>query len=242
MTKALFTIVVFVGFGSSLAEANPGLDLCPRRSTSIFEETFSSGGNEGGWTVSSGGYIERQGGSLGAFLHGPGLETFAPLVHTEPGTSSLFTGDYRAQAVVELSAEFKIFVASETVAERPMTVVLVNDSNTPDDIMDDLYVYYVGQRNIPRARQGWTRYAFDIPSDSPGLPFPRSTVEGEPGWVATQGDVFTPARDPDATWNAVIQDVDQVIFWFHDPRYFAFLQNWDVGVDNPSIATCTAAQ
>jgi hypothetical protein len=29
-----------------------------------------------------------------------------------------------------------------------------------------------------------------------------------------------------------------VIFWWHDPRYFAILQSWDIGMDNPSLITC----
>jgi len=140
--------------------------------------------------------------------------------------------------VIALAADFRIFSVSTTAEERPMSLVLVSDAGTPRDPTDDLFVFYVGPENIPMPGRGWGNYEFEVPSGSPTLPFPRSETEGEPGWVATRGDVFTPAPDPDAAWNAVIEDVDQVIFWFHDPRYFAFIQTCDVGMANPSIPTC----
>jgi hypothetical protein len=238
MTKTTFTIMGLLMLGSNAAHANPGHDKCHKRFQAAFSETFTDGGNEGGWNLSGGGVVEPNGGLTGAFLHDDYLDTFAPWGQTEWGVSSPFTGDYRAQDVIALAADFRIFSVSLTVEERPMSLLLVSDADTPRDPTDDLYVFYVGRENIPTGR-GWHSYEFDVPSDSPVLPFPRSQIEGEPGWVVTRGDMFTPAPDLDAAWNAVIQDVDQVVFWFHDPRYFAIIQTWDLGMDNPSITTCS---
>lgn len=238
MTKTTFTIIGLLMLGSNAAQANEGEKKCYKRFQPVFTETFS-GGNEGAWSLSGGGVVEAAGGRPGAFLHDDYLDTFAPWGQTEWGVASMFTGDYRAQDVIALAANFRVFSVTITAAERPMSLVLVSDAGTPRDPTDDLFVFYVGEDNIPMPGRGWHAYEFDIPSDSPVLPFPRSQIEGEPGWVATVGDMFTPAPDPDAAWNAVIQDVDQVIFWFHDPRFFAFIQTWDLGMDNPSITTCS---
>jgi hypothetical protein len=238
MTKTTFAFIGFLALGSNAAQANPPGENCHRRFQTALTETFTGGGNEGAWSLSGGGIVESRGGRSDEFLHEDYVDTFAPWGQTEWGVASMFTGNYRAQDVIALAAEFRIFSVSVTVAERPMSLVLVSDPGTPLDPTDDLFVSYVGPENIPMPG-GWHSYEFDVPSDSPVLPFPRSQIEGEPGWVATRGDMFTPVRDPDAAWNAVIEDVDQVIFWFHDPRYFAIIQSWNVGMDNPSLITCS---
>jgi hypothetical protein len=239
MTKTTLALIGIIVLGSDPTRANAGNDECQKRFMTVFNETFSGGGNEGAWSLSTRGLIESDGGHPGAFLRDRDLVTFAPWGQTEWGVASLFTGDYRAQDVSALAADFRVFSATWSAEGRAMSLMLVSDAGTPQELSDDLFVYYVGADNIPLPGQGWVDYRFDVPSDSPGLPFPRSLVAGEPGWVAARGDVFTPAPDPDAAWNTVIQDVDQVIFWFHDPRFFAFIQDWDVGMDNPSITTCS---
>jgi hypothetical protein len=239
MTKTTFAFVGLLVLGSNAARANPANDNCKKRFQTVYNESFSDGGNEGLWSLSGRGALDSSGGHPGAFLHDPYLETFAPWGQTQWGVESLFTGNYRAQDVISLAADFRTFSVNLTAEERPMSVMLLSDAGTPRDPTDDLFVFYVGRENIPLPGRGWDGYEFDVPSDSATLPFPRSLIEGEPGWVATRGDVFTPAPDADAAWNAVIEDVDQVIFWFHDPRFFAFIQSWDVGMDNPSITTCS---
>lgn len=222
-----------------LSGSNPSCDDpcedCPTPPVPLFVETFSDGGNEGAWGFGGHGVIEPSGGDPGAFLHDADLDTFAPRARTQWQKTSLFTGPYREQGVVGLAASFQIFAVTQTVAERPMSLMLVSDPDTPDDASDDTFLYYVGPDNIPSPGAGWMPYQFEVPSHSPTLPFPHSQTEGEPGWGVSQGDLFTPATDPDAAWNTVMEDVDQVIFWFHDPRYFAILQGWSVGMDNPSI-------
>jgi hypothetical protein len=216
---------------------DPG-EPCPPAPVPIFSETFSDGSNEGAWRLSQRSIIEASGGDPGAFLRDASLDTFAPLARTQWQAPSLFTGEYRAQGVVALAASFQIFSATWTVEDRPMSLMLVSDPDTPHDSTDDTSAFYVGHDNIPSPGAGWARYHFEVPSHSLTLPFPRSQTEGEPGWVVAEGDIFTPAKDPDAAWNTVMEDVDQVIFWFHDPRYFAIFQMWDVGMDNPSIFAC----
>ena len=51
-------------------------------------------------------------------------------------------------------------------------------------------------------------------------------------WGVLEG---CPELDPDAAWNQVIQDVDQVTFFYGDPTFFFIFQAWSTGIDNPSI-------
>jgi hypothetical protein len=229
-----------VALASQVAAAAP---LCDRSAQGTFTETFEGRGNEGGWTLSGWPDLSHGDTARGSYLRAHGLVTFAPMGMTAPSVSSRFTGDYRAQNVVAVGADFKIFGAEYTTRERPMSLVLISDPGTPDVPDDDIYVSYVGRRNIPTpvgaVNGGWTTYQFEIPTFSPTLPFPRSSGEWDQGWRVAQGSLFTPAADPDAAWNMAIEDVDQVIFWFHDPMLFAILQGWSVAMDNATVVTCT---
>jgi hypothetical protein len=110
-----------------------------------------------------------------------------------------------------------------------MSLVLVNDNDTPDDFFDDCFVYFVGEKNIPLPGAGWEHYEFEVPSASEGLPA---------GWQVNFDCAFgQPPEVLDEIWNETITDVDQVIVWWHDPDFFAIFQIWDVGVDNLVMTT-----
>jgi hypothetical protein len=245
--KNIYLIVVSavsIVLGAGTAAAEPLDRACSPPYVKIVKETFSNGSNDGNWGFGCPGDVFADpGGNPGAFRRMTNLETFAPMARNCGAQPSAFTGDYRKEKVFSLAVDFKTLSASHTTDERPLTLVLINHAGTPDDISDDLFVFYVGRENIPAesgsgGQGGWVRYEFAVPSESTILPRPRSAVEGEPGWVAAVGEVFAPAEDPDAVWNTVIQQVDEVIFWWHDPRYFAIFQMWDVGMDNAAIAMC----
>lgn len=228
--------------------------ICRKETT--FTESFEGGTNEGKWTFGIfDEAIRPVGGSHGdalittclsnpcIFPEQP-LVTFAPRARTRASESE-FTGNLRAKGVTEVSADFRLYrVSFNTFTERPLSLVLVNFNGTPEDITDDMFVFLVGQQNIPRpspeGQGGWVRYTFEIPTGSPTLPTPVSMVEWDPGWgTGDDGEIIFPADDPDAVWNTVIEDVDQMIFWWHDPRLFAIIQDWKVAMDNPAIAFCS---
>jgi hypothetical protein len=239
-----FWILAAVLVATTMAVAAPPGDGCDRRLTTTRTETFDDGWNRSGWSFGAANdAVLPRGGRPGDWLHNGTLATFAPRPSASADVPSPFVGDYAGRGVIRMEVDARIALVSFTTAERPMSVLFRNDNGTPKEPFDDLFVFYVGPDNIPEAgspkQGGWTHYAFDVPASSATLPNPRSTVEGEPGWVAAEGDVFTPARDPDAVWALVMRDVDEVTFWFHDPRYFALIQDWDVGIDNPSITTCS---
>lgn len=243
MKKTYLIVSILIGAGTVAAE--PLARACDEPFTKVVTEPFNDGSNEGGWGfLCPGSFIDDDGGNPGPFMRAAGMEHFAPMARTCGRAPSVFKGDYRSANVFSISVDFKTFSASSTTVDRPLTLVLVNHAGTPGDISDDWYVFYVGKQNIPPVAtgsergDGWVRYHFDVPSHSPTLPPPYSGAEGQSGWVAAVGEVFAPAEDPDAVWNTVIQNVDEVIFWWHDPRYFAIFQMWDVGMDNPSLAMC----
>jgi hypothetical protein len=204
-----------------------------RGPTIAFVEDFEDGANTGGWSFFGNPanpveVIEPDGGNPGRFLHstcaGLGcLDTFAPQLRTEIGVDSVFTGDYRAEGVTRLGVDLAIFgPPGVTTAGRPLTLMLRNDGGTPDDFSDDVVVYKNGRRNIPRDDGRWSRYRFRVPATRTTLPA---------GW-----EVFQGTGDDDADWNTVITDVTQVTYFFSDPELFFIFQQWELGVDNLSIA------
>lgn len=241
--KRMMCVISLLILGQGIAAASPLSQVCDKHYTVMYTETFAGASNQGEWGF-DGSYdrIERSGGDPGEYFHNSHLVTFAPRPATGLGTSSEFTGNYRERGVFSVGGDFRTLSVTYTADKRPMSLVLVNHAGTPRDISDDLYVFFVGRENIPQpgddSPSEWAHYEFPVPADSRALPFPRSEGEWQPGWGAAVGHLSTPARDPDAVWSRVIQDVDQVIFWFHDPRLYAMLQDWDVGMDNLSVATC----
>jgi hypothetical protein len=242
MNKASLSIVL-VTLVAAPAVAEPLDPICEGKSMGVVREGFSAGATAGWGFDCAADFVAMSGGNPDAFLRNQEVDSFAPWAMTCTSAAGAFLGDYREKDVAAIAADFKTFSASLTTDERPMSVMLIHHAGTPEYVDDDLLVYYVGDTNIPApgasSRDGWVHYQFAIPSDSPVLPRPRSPGDGAPGWVAAYGsEVSQPADDPDAVWNTVIENVDQVIFWWHDPRYFAILQSWDVGMDNPALITC----
>jgi hypothetical protein len=252
-TLLLLPLPVLLTAGLVIDTFAAGPDGCRRKT--IFTESFEGGSNEGNWSF---GIAEEailpSGNPHGdvlitscqtnpCLIPDMPLATFAPQARTRESESE-FTGNLRAKRVTEVGADFRLYrVSFDTYQERPLSLVLVSFNGTPENIDDDLYVFLVGKKNIPSpsptGNGGWVTYTFDLPTSSPTLPTPFSMVEGDPGWVAADGEIFFPADDPDAVWNRVVENVDEMIFWWHDPRFYAIFQNWKVAMDNASIVSCS---
>lgn len=203
-----------------------------RAPATSFVEDFEDGANTGGWSFFGDPanpieVIELDGGNPGRFLHstcaGLGcLDTFAPQFRTQAGVDSVYTGDYRATGVTRLGVDLAIYGPQfVTTGGRPLTLILRSDPGTPEDPFDDVVVYRMGKKNIPRANGRWSSYRFRVPSSRETLPA---------GWQVLQG-----TGDDDADWNTVITDVTQVTYFFGDPTLFFIFQQWEIGVDNLSI-------
>lgn len=195
------------------------------RRTTTFTETFGNQGNEGQWSWNGGFPLALpKGGNRGWFLQTRFNDTYAPQAATALGIDSEFTGDYRATRVVSVGADFETLRVDITADERPLSVLLISDPGTPDDPSDDCTAYFVGSKLAPTPADGWQSYAFDVPADATALPA---------GWGILEG---CPEATPDAAWNRTIQDVDRLEFFYGDPTFFFIFQNFDTGLDNPTIS------
>jgi hypothetical protein len=194
---------------------------------SEFVVTFD-GPNEGGWTFFGPEVINNAGGNPGAWLHSTcqGLECLdAPFVilQTAPRSQSAFTGDYRGARIDSLGFDAILLHVSITARERPMSLALVNYNGTPEDPIDDVWVYTTGDE-IPQPGDGWESFDFDVPAAATSLPS---------GWSVW----FESPIQGDAAWNHVIVAVDEVRFFWAHPESFAILQQWEPGADNIRIGT-----
>ncbi len=188
-------------------------------------ESFGGGSNQGQWTWGGPGEsLFAAGGNPGEFLHSGTIDTFAPIARTAMGAATVFHGDYRAAGVTSLGVDLASqFIAFPTSCQRPLSLVLVDDNDTPANFIDDTYVYVLTQ-DVPCVGAGWISYDLPVPSASPVLPA---------GWGVDPNN----PNPPDQVWNQVIGDVDQVQWFWGDPTMFFIFQQWRVGIDNPRITS-----
>lgn len=187
-------------------------------------DTFEGGVNIGSWSFGTGGGgIINAGGNPGAYFRDSTIDTYAPQARTEWGSSSPFVGDYRGNGVTETSVDFHLFHVDFSAAERPLTLLLVEDNGTPNDFDDDWGAFYRHTEFVPQVGEGWKSFVFDVDSASGTLPNGWNTI------------AFGPNSPVNPDWNDVITDVDQLVFFWGDPELFYIFQMWDIGMDNVSI-------
>ena len=194
-----------------------------------FTENFATGSNVGQWTFGAPPWeqIETGGGNPGAFLHNYWLDSFGPMARTGYEASSIFTGNYRARNVHTLGVDFALFHIGYTSVGRPLSLILRNHNGTLDDLYDDCWVYTIGGKQCPKPNGVWHSYSFRVPSKSPTLP---------DDW----GVMNCPGRTEQEAWDLVINEVDEVMFFWADPTMYYIYQIWDVGMDNPTITFGTS--
>lgn len=198
-------------------------------------ETFESGSNQGGWTWgSNNGYLVDVNGNPGWYFRDPGLVTFTPRASTSFGVESVFTGDYKARNVDSVGIDMAISFVRGAVSGRTVTLILLNDNGTPDDLRDDWGAFKVTDLPIPPTGVvgingsedilQWTGYDIAVPSRSATLPEGWSWISR--GYLRRNG-----------SWARLMGDVDHVGFMFGDPAVLYPLFFWDVAMDNPRITT-----
>ena len=197
-----------------------------------FVETFDRNRNEGNWSFFGNPdnkieIIERDGGNPGSFLHARCqypfgcLDTYAPKLRTQLFTSSVFTGDYHAKGVTHIGVDIAVFGPEYVTTEgRPLSLILRNDNDTPDDLSDDIQIYYIGTKMIPQPTGQFKSFGFEIPSGNTTMP---------KGWNVFYG---TSSGDKDADWNKVMSNVTQFTFFYGNPEMFFMFQQWELGADN----------
>ncbi len=217
--------------GVSWAMLGLSLLAATAEAQTTFVDTFESGGSAGGWSF--GGpfdSIAASGGNPGRFLQTIDLDTFAPQPRTQRGLDSQFTGDFAARGVRSIGVDLITTRVDFSAAGRPLSLLLIEDNDTPFDFDDDWGAYLVGSDNVPLVGQGWRSYDFVVPSSSTSLPA---------GWATI---AFGSKSPPTPDWNRLIRDVDQVVFFYGDPKFFFIFQMWNLGLDNARISFGAAAR
>jgi hypothetical protein len=210
----LLISAIVVGCFASAARARQ----CGVTHTTDFSTSFAGGWAFGGPNQST----PPSNGFPGAYLRTAGLDTFAPQLQTNG--ASIFTGDYRAAKVTALGVDLRSFAIDFPAScQRPLSLMLWNDSGTPANPLDDTYVYFVSPDGIPCVDGLWRSYTVNVPSQSSTLPS---------GWAVDPNATSS----PNAVWNQVIADVSLVTWFYGDPTYFFIFQMWTVGADNLRIA------
>jgi hypothetical protein len=220
-----------IALAALLALASPALAVETRVTTTVVE-TFDSG-NEGGWTFGTGGeQVLPDGGNPGAHLRDATLVTFTPRASTSFGVASAFTGDYAARGVTEVGIDLAVADASGNYGGRTLTLILLNDNGTPQDLGDDWGAYTVTALPLPPPGVigatadilQWRSYTIGVPSGARSLP---------PGWKWISRSTVR----PHGAWGRLMRDVSHVGFEFGDPEQLYPLFSWDVALDNPRITT-----
>jgi hypothetical protein len=201
-------------------------------------ETFETGTNQGNWTWGTGSEtFVIAADAHGRYLREDYLVTFTPRASTDFGTPSIFTGDYRARNVASVGIDMAIPYASGTVTGRTVTLILLNDNGTPDDLEDDWGAFTVTNLPIPPTGIAgvsglseilqWRSYDIQVPSQSANLP---------EGWSWISRNYLR----RNGSWARLMRDVDHVGFIMGNPAVLYPLLAWDVALDNPRVTTIEA--
>jgi hypothetical protein len=218
-----------------LAAAVAGGVALAAETRSTVVETFDAASNEGGWTFGTGNeFIVEANGNPGFYLRDTSLVTFHPRASTSFGVASAFTGDWRARGVSSIGIDLAIASVNGGVSSRTVSVVLLNDNGTPDDLGDDWGAYTVTSLPVPPVGViglapaddilQWRSYDVAIPSSETRLP---------EGWTW----IFQNQVRPNGAWGRLMRDVDHVGFVLGDLAAIYPLFSWDVAMDNPRITT-----
>jgi hypothetical protein len=198
----------------SIAAAAACFLLTLPASAQSYTETFTGGVNQGGWTWGNpADSIQPTGGNPGAYLRNDNLDTFAPQPRTTAGAGSPFGGDYRARGVQSVGIDL-ITHATQFNFSREVTLMLGDGSGC--------FVYFISPYFVPQVGAGWASYDIPVPSASTTLPA---------GWQVDASCAGT----PDQIWNAIIQNVVEVRWFYGDPTFFFIFDIWQVGLDNARI-------
>jgi hypothetical protein len=250
MKKTILTILV-AALAASLTMAAPG--TCKKKT--VFTEDFSQGvaGSDGNWWHHFNITMDQKGKNK-EYIYSGELITFWPRAATEMNAVSEFHGNYAARGVTSIDIDLATISSQlRDYTSMSPTLILVNDSGTPDDIIDDCIVFFQSGENMPlpdpAKSPNWTHYTFEIPSDSTTLPQPNlgggfciptggSEDTQMACWGTDEGRLCPVIDDPDMVWQTVINDVDQIKVEWMAPGWFRLIESWESAIDNASISEC----
>ena len=215
--RLLLTLALILTFaGSAMAQGTTVAD-------------FEGGVNNGDWTFGNGAdVVEATGGSPDGWFHNDYINSFAPIFRCDWDAYG-WTGDYVSSGVNRMSGDFQTISATTPyMAYYPFTVMLRNHMGTPNDIEDDVHVYFNPDLQFsPDVAAGWVHFDFDIPWAFDGAP-----GELPANWMGGSYMTGNASFPSDVTWQEVLSDIGRVEFWFWHPDMFGVYEWFDVGADN----------
>lgn len=208
--------------------------------TVTFVEGFDNMQNEGNWSYGTthDPIIEMTGGNPDWYVHDPLVVSFAPHPMSGLGVQSIFSGDYKARRVVSVGIDLRSFDYDGNLSSRYLTLMLMNDNGTPEDVGDDWGAYIIGPTLVPSKyvdmkvsptvanAAGWVSYDFEILSQNNRLP------TGWEYWRSSLGG----GGKTGGTWSELMLDVDYVEYFYGDPTSIFILDTYDLGLDNARIS------
>lgn len=238
--------VLLLGLGCSsersMEPAGPVSSLeaqAPVAEPTSFVETFDSRRNVGGWSfhTTHRPVYEDAGGNTGGYLHDPQVVTFAPSPGTTIGDTSIFHGNYREKMITSVGIDLRSIDYEWDITTRYLTLMVMNDNGTPEDVVDDWGAYFIGDVKLPSKyvawltstdlnEPGWVSYDFEVASQSGVLP---------EGWTFVRGTLSN-GESTGGSWASLMQDVSYIRFYYGDPELYYILQTFDLGLDNPRIS------
>jgi len=135
--------------------------------------------------------------------------------------TSFFCGDWQGHGVTSVGIDLQVFDADPAQCDRALALLLEHDNGTPDDPLDDFFVYRTFSR-MPCVDLTWHSFTVDVDSSSVTLPR---------GW---QVDPNSPHSN-DLTWQTVMGDVSRIRWFFGNPLGSYPATSWSIGVDNPRL-------
>jgi len=206
--------------------------------TNTFVETFDGHKNVGGWSfhTTHRPVYEKDGGNTGGYLRDTLVITFAPSPGTAIGDTSIFHGNYREKKITSVGIDLRSINYEYDITTRYLSLIVMNDNGTPEDVEDDWGAYIIGDITLPSKyvawlttdegnEPGWVSYDFDIPSQQGQLPEGWNFIR----WYTGNN------QQPGGTWVELMQNVSYIEFCYGDPLLYYILQTFDLGLDNPRI-------
>jgi hypothetical protein len=183
-------------------------------------ENFDGGTNAAQWTF---GVPTQTAPTTGGYpccnhLRSGLIEGAVPMVGTTLGTTTPFTGDYRAAGITSAAAYMKVNSTNQVPSTVRPAVLLYSANGTPSDLSDDWGAFRTAVLPLPPLGQ-WQMCAFGVPSQQATLPT---------GWTIVR---LGPAAPVSPDWNVLIQNVDRLMFSYGNPSQSGKGQSWDVSAD-----------
>jgi len=216
-TSASALLITVAAFTTPTAQA----DIISR--TADFENIEPGEDPQQGWTLGVADEFVDFLPNGNHFLHGE-IDNWGVTLHSKRNGTNPWVGDkdYRSEGVVGF--ELTVAAIAQFPTARKLTIFLMDDNGTPNDVADDFGFYhtinqwYFFQAN-PRT------YQFLIPSWETGDTPPD-------GWFpyAVNGEI-----PPDISWDQVITNVDRLDVGFWRPDFFYIFQTHEFAIDNVRI-------